>query len=157
MLLAAAEVQLPLEALYFIAAKRNLQKRRNGLPPPQTQTPPSPSLDTRRKQTLKPDLLEGANSSGLGFLPPRVWRRLEEARRVTPGERQKKGIEKSICVYTSVIAILHGSLYDGFVSSAVMSFQCCFFCNLYKASFGGLPSHRCELEQQLTVTTYNAT
>lgn len=50
------------------------------------------------KQTLKPDLLEGANPFGLGFLPPRVWRQLDEARRVTPGERQKKTIEKSICV-----------------------------------------------------------
>jgi hypothetical protein len=109
------------------------------------------------KQTLKPDLLEGANSFGLGFLPPRVWRRLDEARRVTPGERQKKGIENSICVCTFVIAILHGSLCDGFVSSAVTSFQRCFFCNLYKASFGGLPSHCCQLEQQLTVNTYNAT
>jgi hypothetical protein len=53
MLLAAAEVQLPFEALSFVAAKRNLQKRRNGLPPPQTQTPPSPSLDTGRKTNPK--------------------------------------------------------------------------------------------------------
>jgi hypothetical protein len=109
------------------------------------------------KQTLKPDLLKGANPLGLGFLPPGVWRRLDEARRVTPGERQRKGIEKSICVCTFVIAILHGSLCDGFVSSAVTSFQRCLFCNLYKASFGGLPSYCCELEHQLTVTTYNAT
>jgi hypothetical protein len=53
MLLAAAEVQLPLEALSFVAAKRNLQKRRNVLHSPQTQTPPSPSLDTRRKTNPK--------------------------------------------------------------------------------------------------------
>jgi hypothetical protein len=158
MLLAAAEVQLPHEALSPLSLRKEICRsaamvyillKRKPLP----RRASTPDV----KQTLKPDLLEGANSFRLGFLPPRVWRRLDEARRVTPGERQKKGIEKTICVCTFVIAILHGSLCDGFVSSAVTSFQRCFFCNLYKASFGGLPSHCCELEQQLTVTMYNAT